>query len=563
MSKSKRGSNLTESKPEDYKATQTLINLKSTSRNLINLNEKIHSHPKKRTSHKSSTTLLEKKTTEYKEKLSEAQIFIQKSSSATQLARLLSLKSDTEKNINPKDKIKEYVKYALHGIRNPFQNNMPKLKRGQSMGSFKKAENFKKPDQMIKEWSEEKSKQKFIKDVLKTEKLQKLPSFSSSSSDSEKSHIKIETINQDKENISNSNLNSSLASQKSSIFERFGNVSNFIAKIFTKDNLRSSVLRKSNNNNADYNRNDCIYYKILRQRQKEVIKKEINIICDDQNRLNLSKPLLEKWLRVKYKVKFAIRVNKFNSDIKVFGSSANVGTEINNKYFVSKIYSKQRTLTKKLDPSIKKAKNIMNIKGIIYPGNIFMTYWSLVVIFLLLYTATITPYRVTFIDISDKNWTIIDWLVDALFMTDIVVTLNLAYTDEDGKTVNNRFKIFYHYLKSWLIIDIIGIFPFQFLDNSNTDETTNDVGGYNDFVKMLRLPRLYRLMKLTRLYKILNRREGLNILISIQNILKLKSSFVKIIKFLFMVIVFVHLMGCFWHFEAKLQNFEPKTWVYE
>ena len=185
-----------------------------------------------------------------------------------------------------------------------------------------------------------------------------------------------------------SKLSISTISQKSRVFDKFGTVSNFLTKIFSKDNLKTAKLKS---NNTDFSQSDCAYYKTLRNRQKEALMKEIEIIYEDQSRLNLSKPLLEKWLRAKQRVKFAIRVQTFNYDIKIFGSTANVGTEIpNDKNFMSKIFVRQETLIKKTLNKEENSKKDIFTRGIIFPGSSFMSYWSLFVIFLLFYTATIT-----------------------------------------------------------------------------------------------------------------------------------------------------------------------------
>ena len=540
----------------------TMKYIRSTSRKLSNLKDKKNRRRSPK-SQKANTLLIQQERRSSHDPIEDLKT-IKKYSSATNIARLLSIKSETEKNANPKDRIREFVKYALYGLRNPYQNyTMRNLKRGNSMGAAKK-KSFENHDQMVKEWSEEFQK-KMISSRMEEEnkKLKKKESFeSSSSSNSVLSHKKEERNKSQQERESGSNLNLSTISQKSNVFERFGTVSNFLNKIFTKDNLRSSLLRKVSNN-CDFSQSDCQYLKNLRARQKEDVKKEIEIICDDQSRLNLSKPLLDKWVRARKRVKFAVRLKKFNYDIKIFGSTANVGTEIcNEKNFMNKLYVKQETFIKK---SLYQAKmNKEKKKALIaYPESPFMNYWSLVLMFLLFYTATITPYRVTFMDSSFSEWTVIDYFVDGLFMTDILVTLNLAFLDKNGKIIENRWQIVSKYFRGWLIIDVVGVFPFQFLDSSSDTEASSNVGGYNDFIKMLRLPRLYRLMKLTRLLKIMNQRGGFNIMTKIKRVLKLKPPVMKVINFFLMVMVFVHLMGCLWHFEAKLQNYSPQTWVYQ
>ncbi|MEE4247705.1 MAG: hypothetical protein V2I33_20065, partial [Kangiellaceae bacterium] len=52
-------------------------------------------------------------------------------------------------------------------------------------------------------------------------------------------------------------------------------------------------------------------------------------------------------------------------------------------------------------------------------------------------------------------WFILDVLIDFLFFMDVCVNLSTAYYDIDGTLITSRCKIFCHYLKSWMILDII------------------------------------------------------------------------------------------------------------
>ena len=35
----------------------------------------------------------------------------------------------------------------------------------------------------------------------------------------------------------------------------------------------------------------------------------------------------------------------------------------------------------------------------------------------------------------------------------------------------------------------------------------------------------------------------------------------RLVTLLVSVMILVHLMGCFWYYEAKLDDFQPDTWV--
>ena len=53
-------------------------------------------------------------------------------------------------------------------------------------------------------------------------------------------------------------------------------------------------------------------------------------------------------------------------------------------------------------------------------------------------------------------------LIDLFFLADIIVNLNTAINDElTHVIIDNRCKIFISYIKSWLVIDILSILPFE------------------------------------------------------------------------------------------------------
>jgi len=156
----------------EFQENHTLTNLRATSRKLSNLHEKNMRKQSRRNTGKASTLIqiLPRKSREINE---ESIQIMKKHCSACNLARLFSLKNDNEKYVNPKERIREYVKYALYGLRNPYQA-MPlkNFKRGNSLGPAKKLALVKNPDDIVKKWSEEltQKKKKFLGNKKKTSK---------------------------------------------------------------------------------------------------------------------------------------------------------------------------------------------------------------------------------------------------------------------------------------------------------------------------------------------------------------------------------------------------------
>ena len=98
--------------------------------------------------------------------------------------------------------------------------------------------------------------------------------------------------------------------------------------------------------------------------------------------------------------------------------------------------------------------------------------WNVVVSFLLIYTATIMPYKMAYIDSEfGDDWFVIDMTIDVLFFLDVLVNWTTAYHDElEGMLITSRKKILLNYLKSWMILDIIACFPFGLIENDDQSQ---------------------------------------------------------------------------------------------
>jgi hypothetical protein len=104
----------------------------------------------------------------------------------------------------------------------------------------------------------------------------------------------------------------------------------------------------------------------------------------------------------------------------------------------------------------------------------------------LLFTAIVTPYRVSFYDSDSSSWRIVDTLIDAIFAVDICLTFFTAYFDDEDNLITNRRQLTLSYLRSWFLIDILAIMPVSLVLDSK---------DYNSLARVARLPRLYRLLK--------------------------------------------------------------------
>lgn len=59
--------------------------------------------------------------------------------------------------------------------------------------------------------------------------------------------------------------------------------------------------------------------------------------------------------------------------------------------------------------------------------------------------------------------TIVDYVVDFMFVVDIVINLRTTYVDLNGDFVSRPRRIAKHYIKTWFLIDVVAAIPFELL----------------------------------------------------------------------------------------------------
>lgn len=72
-----------------------------------------------------------------------------------------------------------------------------------------------------------------------------------------------------------------------------------------------------------------------------------------------------------------------------------------------------------------------------------------------------SPYALAFLDTTDDLWTILNTIVDCVFLIDIIVNFHSAYYDKEFEMVDDKKTIVRGYLYSWFAIDLLSIVPFD------------------------------------------------------------------------------------------------------
>ena len=97
----------------------------------------------------------------------------------------------------------------------------------------------------------------------------------------------------------------------------------------------------------------------------------------------------------------------------------------------------------------------------IYPNNTIKGNWDMLLTIILVFTCMVTPYRIAFVEFDDEVWTILNTTIDLMFAVDMMLCFLTAFYTEEFELIEDRFMIAFTYSKSWFLIDVLAIFPFE------------------------------------------------------------------------------------------------------
>ncbi len=185
--------------------------------------------------------------------------------------------------------------------------------------------------------------------------------------------------------------------------------------------------------------------------------------------------------------------------------------------------------------------------------------WDLIIIAIVVFQSLYIPYVVCFRPPMSFTWFCVDLLFDAVFLADVVITFNMAYSDRGNSWVTDRRAIARTYIKGWFFVDLIASFPFDMLLSSNNDTAVLGL------LKAMRLPRLLRLLKLLRVLrfsKLLRNRPDIIWWLQYSK----HSNLLRVFRMLVMICVVLHYHSCVFYFATSREDWmgmEDCDWSWE
>ena len=107
------------------------------------------------------------------------------------------------------------------------------------------------------------------------------------------------------------------------------------------------------------------------------------------------------------------------------------------------------------------------------------------------------------------------------------------------------------YLKSWFVMDLLSIFPFDYI---------LDAANINQFARVLRFGKLYKLVRMTRMVRFLKLLKDRNRISSnLDRILKISAGFERLHFFLLILVLYLHVTACLFVLSAQFNT--NANWV--
>jgi len=195
-------------------------------------------------------------------------------------------------------------------------------------------------------------------------------------------------------------------------------------------------------------------------------------------------------------------------------------------------------------------------------GHSTKQFWDDIIILMIFYSAVTTPYSIAFSSESYGFLFFNEIVLDFIFLSDIVLNFFSAYKDTNDYIVVDHEKIAKNYIKGWFIVDLLSLFPFNFivfLSNLNKTKQQYENNYHYPYNSMLQLTSYYcvfRWIKVTRLFKLL----------MYDNYSDLKfmsnSKLNRVIKSAFIFIVLIHYSSCFFIYLGLIHYDPRKNWIF-
>lgn len=183
-------------------------------------------------------------------------------------------------------------------------------------------------------------------------------------------------------------------------------------------------------------------------------------------------------------------------------------------------------------------------RGVIHPHFIYKRLWDSLIEVFILYSILVISLQIAFYRQSLGGWFVMDMIVYAFFMIDMLVSFRIAYYDADQKAyILDTRAIVRRYLSTWFLVDFISSIPWDLVAESASPQDASSKIAIE--VSILRLVRVLRIMKLNVLYGFLTK------------YVRCKNAVVfDLVELITKILILCHCVTCLW-WSISIQTTGP------
>lgn len=185
------------------------------------------------------------------------------------------------------------------------------------------------------------------------------------------------------------------------------------------------------------------------------------------------------------------------------------------------------------------------------PRGVLRLRWDMVILVSVLFVAFATPMEVAFVPRQEMNvfLFVANRIIDVLFLLDIVFNFcTPVYSSALRKMLYTHEEIARHYAKSWLLVDVISVIPFDLIALDFEDDDSAEAVVLLNMTKLLRLTKLLRILRASRIIRRWESR------------LAYKYLTLKLARFVVYLLSLTHWLACGFKLVADFENTED-NWL--
>jgi len=188
------------------------------------------------------------------------------------------------------------------------------------------------------------------------------------------------------------------------------------------------------------------------------------------------------------------------------------------------------------------------------PNSTTRLVWDFLGLFLISWDVLFIPFELAFDPDTVTFTTVVSWIILIYWSIDVIMS-NLVGFYENGELIMGWRRIFFKYLRTWFVIDVLVLGPDWFLkilaataEGSSTTAQDRANGRLDDVANALRSLRVLRVVRLLRLLKL---QRAMNLVYD-----TLDSEYVFILftllKLTCLISVLNHVIACIWYATGRI-----------